>query len=134
MTIVGSPASSLMFASRIRRSKNEVTLVSSPRVTTLSGVAIGAGIASEEEEGLMVMVEMWKWGFVEVDVTGSSLFMSLVIDKFGMSLPVGFVRESQVFLPRSISPFFPESCPQCERIVPECNLGANGGAQFSRVA
>ena len=134
MTIVGSPASCLMFASRILRSKNEVTLVLLPRVTTLSGVSIGAGVASEEEEGLMVIVEMWKWGFVEVDARGSSLFMSLAIDKLGMSLPICFIGESRVFLPSLVSPFFPESCPQCKWVVPERNLGADGGAQFSRVA
>ena len=111
MTIVGSPASSLMFASRILRSKNEVTLVSFRRITTLSEVLIRAGIAFEEEEGLMMIAEMWKWGFVEVDATGSSLFMSLAINKFGMLFPVGFVHESQVLLPSLVSPFFPESCP-----------------------
>ena len=88
MTIVGSPASILMFASRILRSKNEVTLVSSRRITTLSGVSIGTGVAFGEEEGFMMIVEMWKWGFVEVDATDSFLFMSLAIDKFGTSSPV----------------------------------------------
>ena len=111
MTIAGSPASSLMFASRILRSKNEVTLVSSGRTTTLSGVSIGAGVVSEEEEGFMVAVEMWKWGFVEVDATGASLFMSLAVDIFGMSFPGGFVGESRAFLPRLVPPLFPESCP-----------------------
>ena len=111
MTIVGSPASNLIFASRILRSKNEVTLVPSGRTTTLSGVSIGAGVVFEEEDGFMVVVAMWKWGFVEVDATGSSLFMSLAIDIFGVSLPVGFVSESRAFLPCLVPPFFPKSCP-----------------------
>ena len=108
---MGSPASSLMFASRILRSRKEVTLVSSGRTTTLSGVSTGAGVAFEEGEGLMVIVEMWKWGFVEVDATDSSLFMSLAVDKFGMLFPTGFVREPRAFLPSSVSPLFPEFRP-----------------------
>ena len=111
MTIVGSPASSLMFASRILRSKNEVTFVSSGRVTTLSGVSTRAGVVFDEEEGFMMIVEMWKWGVVEVDATGSSLFMSLSIDKFGVSLPVCLVCEPRAFLPSLVSPLFPKFCP-----------------------
>ena len=132
MTIVGSPASSLMFASRILRSRKEVTLVSSGRTTKLSGVSTGAGVICEE--GFMVIVEMWKWGFDEVDATSSSLFKSLAIDEFGMSLPVDFIGESGAFLPSLVSPLFPKFRPGCEWVVPERNLGADGGVHFSRVA
>ena len=114
MTIVGSPASSLIFASRILRSRNEVILVPSGMTTTLSGVSAGAGVVCEEGEGFMVIVEMWKWGFVEVDATGPSPFMSLAVDKFGMSLPVGFVGESRALLPGLVSPLFPKFSPRCE--------------------
>ena len=93
----------------------------------LSGVSTGAGVVFEAAGGFMMIVEMWKWGFVEVDATGSSLFMSLVIDKFRMSLPIGFVGEPRASLPRLVSPLFPKSCPRCERVVPERNLGADGG-------
>ena len=108
---MGSPASSLMFASRILRSRNEVTLVPSGTTTTLSGVSTGAGVVFEGEGGFMMIVEMWKWGFVEVDATGSPLFKSLTIDEFGMSLSVGFVGESRAFLPSLVSPLFPKFCP-----------------------
>ena len=111
MTIVGSPASSLMFASRILRSKKEVTLVPSGMTTTLSGVSTRVGAVCEGDEGFIVIVEMWKWGFVEVDAIGSSLFKSLAIDEFGMSLPIGFIGESRAFLPSLVSPLFPEFCP-----------------------
>ena len=134
MTIVGSPASSLMFASRILRSRNEVTLVSSGRTTTLSGVLTGAGVVFEEGEGFIVIVEMWKWGFVEVDVIDSSLFMSLAIDEFGMSLSVDLIGESRAFFPSLVSPLFPEFCPGRKWVVPERNLCVDGGVQFSRVA
>ena len=134
MTIVGSPASSLMFASRILRSKNEVTLVSSGRITKLSGVSTGTGVMFEGEGGFMMIVEMWKWGFVEVDATGSSLFMSLAIDIFRVSSPIGFIGEARVFLPRLVSSFSPEPRPCCKWVVPERDLGADGGVQFSRVA
>ena len=111
MTIVGSPASSLMFASRILRSRNEVILVSSGTTTTLSGVSAGAGVVCEEGEGSMVIVEMWKWGFVEVDATGPPSFKSLTIDEFGMSLPVGFIGEPRASFPSLVSPLFPKLCP-----------------------
>ena len=111
MTIVGSSASSLMCASRILRSRNEVTLVPSGTTTTLSGVSTGAGVVFGEEEGFMMIVEMWKWEFVEVDATGSSPFKLLAIDEFGMSLPIGFVGEPRAFLPGLVSPLFPKFCP-----------------------
>ena len=131
---MGSPASCLMLASRILRSKKEVTLTSLGRVTTLSGVSAGAGVEFEEEEGFMLIVEMWKWGFVEVEAMGSSPFMSLTVNQFGVSLPICFVGEAWIFLPGLASHFFPEPCPSCKRVVPEHNLGADGGTQFSRVA
>ena len=106
MTIVGSPASSLMFASRILRSRKEVTLVSSGRTTKLSGVLTGGCVVSEGEEGFMMIVEMWKWGVVEVEATGSSPFMSLSIDKFRVSLPVCLVCEPRAFFPSLVSPLF----------------------------
>ena len=134
MTMVGCPASALMFASKILRSRKEVTLTLLGRVTTLSGVSIGVGVAFEEGKVFMMIVEMWKWGFVEVEATGSSLFMSLAIDEFRVSLPIGLVGESWVFLPGLASHFFPEPHPSRKQVVPECNLGADGGVQFSRVA
>ena len=127
MTIVGSPASSLMCTSRILRPRKEVTLTLLGSVMMLSGVSAGMELLFEEGEVLMLIVEMWKWGVVDVEAMGSSFLISLAVDEFWVSFPIDLVRESRMFLPGSVSPFFPESHPVTKGVVFECNLGTDGG-------
>ena len=127
MTMVGSPTSSLMHASMILRLRKEVTSTLLGRVTMLSGVSAGAGMVFKEKGVLMLIVEMWKWGFVEVEAMGSSHFMSLTVDVFGVSFPIGLVGETRVFLPNLVSPFFPKSHPVSKGVIFERNSGTDRG-------